>query len=166
MTTALLPTGGIALIGAPDSDMASREAKSALMQAMHVEITQDIVDELLESARSGSLPQIVFGRTPVCVHTFPEACRVVEICCCCSVLDSDEMRKARLADHATTATQVRRQDPRPPEQLREPPVRTLQGQRCWQRRPRVCRAHQPQSDDAEGGRCDGGRRLCARTAQE
>lgn len=73
MATAMLPTGGIALIGAPDSVMASREAKSAPMQAMQVEMTQDIVDELLESVRSGKAPQILFGRTPVCVHTFPEA---------------------------------------------------------------------------------------------
>ncbi|KAF2820191.1 hypothetical protein CC86DRAFT_374421 [Ophiobolus disseminans] len=64
MATAVLPAGGIALIGAPDSDMASREAKSTPMQAMQVEMTQDIVDELLESVRSGKAPQILFGRTP------------------------------------------------------------------------------------------------------
>jgi RNA polymerase II elongation factor ELL len=32
-----------------------------------VDMTQDIVDELLESVRSGKAPQIFFGRTPVCV---------------------------------------------------------------------------------------------------
>jgi RNA polymerase II elongation factor ELL len=31
---------------------------------MQLEMTQDVVDELLESARSGKLPQILFGRTP------------------------------------------------------------------------------------------------------
>jgi hypothetical protein len=89
MATALLPAWEAALIGAPDSDMALREAKSAPLQAMHVEMTQDIVDELLESARSGKSPQIVFGRTPVCVHTSPEACLVVDICCCCLGIDEE-----------------------------------------------------------------------------
>lgn len=74
MATALLPAGGIALVGAPDSDMESRDTHS---QAMQVEMTQDIVDELLESVRSGKAPQIFFGRTPVCVPPSSEACRVV-----------------------------------------------------------------------------------------
>ncbi|KAF1955186.1 hypothetical protein CC80DRAFT_415774 [Byssothecium circinans] len=64
MATSLLPTGGIALLGAPDSDIGSRVAKPSPIQAMHVEMTQDIVDELLESMRSGKPPQILFGRTP------------------------------------------------------------------------------------------------------
>jgi RNA polymerase II elongation factor ELL len=78
MATALLPAWEAALIGAPDRDMALREAKSAPLQAMHVEMTQDIVEELLESARSGKAPQIVFGRTPVCVHASPKL--VVHYC--------------------------------------------------------------------------------------
>jgi RNA polymerase II elongation factor ELL len=65
MATALLPTGGIALHGAPDSDIGSRDAKHMTVQAMQVEMTQDIVDELLESVRSGKAPQLLFGRTPV-----------------------------------------------------------------------------------------------------
>ncbi|KAF2789135.1 hypothetical protein K505DRAFT_253967 [Melanomma pulvis-pyrius CBS 109.77] len=64
MAAALLPTGGIALHGAPDSDIGSRDAKHLPIQAMQVEMTQDIVDELLESVRSGKPPQILFGRTP------------------------------------------------------------------------------------------------------
>jgi RNA polymerase II elongation factor ELL len=48
--------------------MESKDAKTTPVQAMQVEITQDIVDELLESVRSGKAPQIIFGRTPVCVH--------------------------------------------------------------------------------------------------
>lgn len=35
-----------------------------------MEMTQDIVDELLESMRSGKPPQILFGRTPVRVIMF------------------------------------------------------------------------------------------------
>jgi RNA polymerase II elongation factor ELL len=67
MATTLLPPGGIALVGAPDRDMESRDANPSPMQAMQVDMTQDIVDELLESVRSGKAPQIFFGRTPVCV---------------------------------------------------------------------------------------------------
>jgi RNA polymerase II elongation factor ELL len=68
MATSPLPSGGIALVGAPDSDIEIKDAKTTPVQAMQVEITQDIVDELLESVRSGKAPQIIFGRTPVCVH--------------------------------------------------------------------------------------------------
>jgi hypothetical protein len=69
MATSLLPSGGIALVGAPDSDSGFKDAKTTPMQAMQVDITQDIIDELLESVRSGKAPQILFGRNPVCVHT-------------------------------------------------------------------------------------------------
>lgn len=65
MATSLLPSGGIALFGAPDSDIGSRVAKTTPFQAMQLDMTQDIVDELLESVRSGKPPQILFGRTPV-----------------------------------------------------------------------------------------------------
>lgn len=65
MATSLLPSGGIALTGAPDTDIGSRVAKTTPIQAMQVDMTQDIVDELLESLRSGKPPQILFGRTPV-----------------------------------------------------------------------------------------------------
>ncbi|KAL5424073.1 hypothetical protein PMIN04_003398 [Paraphaeosphaeria minitans] len=64
MATSLLPSGGIALFGAPDGDIGSRVAKTTPLQAMQVDMTQDIVDELLESVRSGKPPQILFGRTP------------------------------------------------------------------------------------------------------
>jgi RNA polymerase II elongation factor ELL len=65
MATSLLPTAAIALLGAPDSDIGSRVAKPTPIQAMHVEMTQELVDELLESVSSGIRPQILFGRTPV-----------------------------------------------------------------------------------------------------
>ncbi|KAF1974142.1 hypothetical protein BU23DRAFT_532116 [Bimuria novae-zelandiae CBS 107.79] len=64
MATSLLPTGGISLVGAPDNDIGSRVAKTTPIQAMQVEMTQEIIDELLESVRSGKPPQILFGRTP------------------------------------------------------------------------------------------------------
>jgi RNA polymerase II elongation factor ELL len=61
MAADLLPDGGIALCGAPH---AHASPSSPSPPAMHVEITQDIVDELLASVRSGKPPQIIFGRTP------------------------------------------------------------------------------------------------------
>jgi RNA polymerase II elongation factor ELL len=67
MPSTTLPAGGIALHGAPDSDLGSKDAQHAPVQAMQLEMTQDMVDELLESVRSGKPPQLFFGRTPVCV---------------------------------------------------------------------------------------------------
>ncbi|KAJ5055651.1 hypothetical protein J3E72DRAFT_228043 [Bipolaris maydis] len=64
MAAQLLPTGGIALVGAPDGDIAFNDARCTPVQAMQVDITQDIIDDLLENARGGKQPQIVFGRTP------------------------------------------------------------------------------------------------------
>lgn len=59
-------------MGAPNGDFGDRPPP---LQAMQVEMTQDIVDELLESMRSGKPPQILFGRTPVRVPAFFGACR-------------------------------------------------------------------------------------------
>ena len=72
-TTMVLPAGGIALVGAQTGDIGDRPPP---VQAMQVEMTQDIVDELLESLRSGKPPQILFGRTPVRVPLSFVACCV------------------------------------------------------------------------------------------
>ncbi|KAF2112021.1 hypothetical protein BDV96DRAFT_165172 [Lophiotrema nucula] len=64
MAATVLPAGGIALHGAPDSDIGSKDTKTTPIQVMQLEMTQDIIDELLESVRSGKPPQIYFGRTP------------------------------------------------------------------------------------------------------
>lgn len=65
MAATVLPPGGIALHGAPDSDIGTKDGKHMPMQAIQLEMTQDIVDELLDSVRSRKPPQIFFGRTPV-----------------------------------------------------------------------------------------------------
>ena len=72
MTTMAVPSG-IALYGAPDSEVGSKDARHSPTQAMQLELTHDLVDELLESVRSGKLPQILFGRTPVRVSRFHQA---------------------------------------------------------------------------------------------
>ncbi|KAF2494226.1 hypothetical protein BU16DRAFT_528367 [Lophium mytilinum] len=64
MASTLLPSGGIALHGAPDAEISTKEARSHAVQVMQLEITQDIIDELLESAHRGKSPQILFGRNP------------------------------------------------------------------------------------------------------
>lgn len=60
----MAPTGDVALVGAPDGSIASKNAGLAPIHAMQVEITQDIVDELLESIQSGQTPQVLFGKAP------------------------------------------------------------------------------------------------------
>jgi RNA polymerase II elongation factor ELL len=78
MTATMLPSAGVALVGAPTGDLGDRPPP---VQAMQVDMTQDIVDELLESMRSGKPPQILFGRTPVGVPMFFGACRApVQAC--------------------------------------------------------------------------------------
>jgi hypothetical protein len=77
-TTMMLPAGGIALVGAHTGDIGDRPPP---VQAMQVEMTQAIVDELLESMRSGNPPQILFGRTPVRVPLFFSK-HVVSVCLC------------------------------------------------------------------------------------
>ena len=80
-TTMMLPAGGIALVGAQTGDIGDRPPP---VQAMQVEMTQDIVDELLESMRSGNPPQILFGRTPVRVPLFFFSKHAVSLCVCVS----------------------------------------------------------------------------------
>jgi RNA polymerase II elongation factor ELL len=75
MASTLMPSRGIALRGAPDTDIATKEAKSHAVQVMQLELTQGIVDELRESVRGGKGPQIFFGRNPVRVDTaMPDRC--------------------------------------------------------------------------------------------
>lgn len=69
MATALPPTAALALHGAPDSDVGSRDARTTPIQAMHIEMTQDLVDGLVDSVQSGKPPHISFGRTPVRAHS-------------------------------------------------------------------------------------------------
>ena len=67
MASSTLAPTGIALQGAPDTDIGTKEAKSNAVQVMQLEMTQSVVDELLECVRSGKPPQITFGRAPVCL---------------------------------------------------------------------------------------------------
>lgn len=73
MASSILPPTGIALQGAPDTDIGTKEAKSNAVQVMQLEMTQSVVDELLECVRSGKPPQILFGRAPVCLMKSPLA---------------------------------------------------------------------------------------------
>jgi RNA polymerase II elongation factor ELL len=64
-------SGTALLDGAPDALIGTAEAKGNSVQVMQLEMSNDVLEELLESARRGKQPQIVFGRTPVCLGPFP-----------------------------------------------------------------------------------------------
>ncbi|KAF2203337.1 hypothetical protein GQ43DRAFT_273134 [Delitschia confertaspora ATCC 74209] len=64
MAATARPSSAIALRGAPDSDIGTKDAKHTCVQVMQLDMAQDVVDELLESAKNGKAPQILFGRTP------------------------------------------------------------------------------------------------------
>jgi hypothetical protein len=57
----------IELDGAPDDLIGTPDAKGAVVQAMQIELSQTVLDELLECTRSGKPPQILFGRNPVSI---------------------------------------------------------------------------------------------------
>ena len=53
------------LTGAPDVHLGTSEAKTRGVQAMQIDMSQDVLDELLECMKSGRAPQILFGKAPV-----------------------------------------------------------------------------------------------------
>jgi hypothetical protein len=55
----------IALHGAPDSCIGTSDARNVGLQVMQLDMTQEIMDALLQSVRDGKPPQILFGRAPV-----------------------------------------------------------------------------------------------------
>ncbi|KAF2277880.1 uncharacterized protein EI97DRAFT_457119 [Westerdykella ornata] len=64
MAAAAQPQGPIALVSAPDGDLACRDAANhPSMQAMQLDLPTDLLDELLDTARNGKIT-VVFGRTP------------------------------------------------------------------------------------------------------
>lgn len=63
MTTTTLPPEGISLVGGSDHDAGVKETKTPL-QAMQLEMSANMVQELLESQLSGKPLHLVFGRTP------------------------------------------------------------------------------------------------------
>ena len=56
----------VALVGAPDADP---PAKTRCVQAMQLNLTSDVVEELLDCIKSGKRPQVLFGSTPVRAYT-------------------------------------------------------------------------------------------------
>lgn len=55
----------VALLGAPDTSDATHHT-NASTQVMQISLTNDMLEELLECARSGKPPQVLFGSSPVC----------------------------------------------------------------------------------------------------
>lgn len=53
------------LEGAPDASIGTQEAKASAVQVMHLEMSNEVLDDLLECIRKGKAPQVLFGKTPV-----------------------------------------------------------------------------------------------------
>lgn len=66
--TAVIPAQGITLSGLPDNN-------GKLLHCMQIEMSQEVIDELLQAARSEKKPQIFFGRQPVRTNT-SQNCRM------------------------------------------------------------------------------------------
>lgn len=60
-----MPQRSVQLTGAPDESIGMPDAKASPVQVMQIDLTQDVLDELLRCTRSGKPPQILFGKTPV-----------------------------------------------------------------------------------------------------
>lgn len=68
-TSAAMTKSEVALLGAPDTSDATHHT-NASTQAMQISLTNDMLEELLECARSGKPPQILFGSNPVCAMSY------------------------------------------------------------------------------------------------
>jgi RNA polymerase II elongation factor ELL len=90
-------SGTALLDGAPDAFIGTAEAKGKAVQVMQLEMSNDLLEELLESARLGKQPQVVFGRTPVC-HRRSSASRL-------------QASGPGIADSTMTDTALQREDP-------------------------------------------------------
>jgi RNA polymerase II elongation factor ELL len=64
-------SGTALLDGAPDALIGTPEAKGMAVQVMQLEMSNDVLEELLESVRRGKQPQVVFGKSPVCDGPVP-----------------------------------------------------------------------------------------------
>jgi hypothetical protein len=53
----------IVLLGGPDVD--ATKATTPTVQLMHLEMSNDIFEQLVDSTRRGKLPRIFFGANPV-----------------------------------------------------------------------------------------------------
>lgn len=84
MTTTALPPEGISLVGGHDHDAGLKETKTP-RQAMQLEMSADMVQELLESQLSGKPLHLVFGRAPVCAQAILSmvALHPLSRRCCC-----------------------------------------------------------------------------------
>jgi RNA polymerase II elongation factor ELL len=58
----------MSLEGAPDALIGTAEAKGNAVQVVQLDMSNDVLDELLDCIRRGKPPQVLFGRSPVCIH--------------------------------------------------------------------------------------------------
>jgi len=57
----------VSLLGAPDVAIGQPQVKGKGLQAMQLDLTADVIEELLDCIKSGKTPQILLGNSPVCV---------------------------------------------------------------------------------------------------
>jgi RNA polymerase II elongation factor ELL len=57
----------ILLQGAPDINIGTTQDKSKVVQVMQLDMSNDVLEELLAYSRQGKTPQIQLGRNPVCL---------------------------------------------------------------------------------------------------
>jgi hypothetical protein len=55
----------VSLLGAPDAAIGQPQVKGKGIQAMQLNLTADVIEELLDCIRSGKTPQILLGNSPV-----------------------------------------------------------------------------------------------------
>lgn len=66
MASERIPHDGVVLRGAPDTFIGTTQAKTRAVQVMQLDMSQEVVEELVRCSRDGRPPQILFGRNPVC----------------------------------------------------------------------------------------------------
>jgi len=55
----------VSLLGAPDAAVGQPQIKGKGLQAMQLDLTADVIEELLDCIKSGKTPQILLGNSPV-----------------------------------------------------------------------------------------------------
>jgi hypothetical protein len=55
------------LQGAPDVNIGTAQDKSKAVQVMRLDMSSQVLEELLAYSRQGKSPQLQFGRNPVCL---------------------------------------------------------------------------------------------------
>ena len=81
---ATLAVSPVVLNGAPDALIGTPEGRSSAIPMMQLDLTDDVLEELLQCTKTGKAPHIIFGRTPVCKLPPGPLPPAGAFRCCCS----------------------------------------------------------------------------------